>query len=142
MAESHVGHIDQIAAALLVRDIGLVLDGEQMGELERHLAKHRTSTLDLAVSRIQARISDAILRLVGEAQAYRSGDWSNGCRSAEAAVLAITSDVLYEIRPREARSKGQILRAMLRQARKRSAADPHYRIVDDSMAGTAGSAGA
>ena len=129
MAESRITHIDQIAAANLARDLGITLDLEQLSQLERHLADHRTGTIDIAMSRLQSKISDAVHQLISGVHAYRSNEWSDGCRSVEAAVLVITSDVLSEIRPREPRSQGQILRNMLHQARRRSTENPQYNVA-------------
>jgi hypothetical protein len=123
MIDSKVWAVDRVAAANLGRALGLNLDDEQLNIAAGVLAEHRTSAFDMAVSRIRSSILERIHEVMLNAQEWRSADWSEGCRSAEHAILTITSDELLEVGPIRERSKGQILRTMLGQARKKMADD-------------------
>jgi hypothetical protein len=132
MADLHIGYVDKVAAVGLAREFGLSLDDDRMADLARHLADHRASSVDLALVKIRGRISDVVLRILSDARSFRSSDWSDGCRSAEASVMAVIGDVMREVQPRVPRTKGQILRDMLRHSRERAAANPEYIVTDVS----------
>ncbi|MGY2734776.1 hypothetical protein [Sphingomonas sp. UYP23] len=141
MTESSVWMVDQLTAAKVVRELDLNVTESQMRHLAELLAEHRINTLDLGVSRVQSKISDAIQDVLSRHR-HMTSDWSDGCRFAEAAIYTATLDAIREMKPKQQRSKGQVLRSFLRQARTaQAAAAPIFmRIEAPSSKGSAGSA--
>ena len=132
MADSKVWAVDRVAAINLGRALGLSLDADQISTAASLLAEHRTSTFDLAVSRIRSNILSRIHSMTLGEHEWRNPDWSDGCRSAERAIMTATSEELLEISPTSKCSKGQILRRMLGQARNKMAADVQRQISHSS----------
>lgn len=131
MIETGVWMVDQLAAAKVVRELDLGLSDKQTERLAALLAEHRIDTLDLGVTRIQSVISQAVQDVLRRNQ-HRSGDWSEGCRSAEAAIFTATFSVMNALRPRPNRSTGQVLRSLVRQARSRATAEPVLQRIETS----------
>ena len=129
MAESSVWLVDKIAAEAIIRDLGLQLGEPQIACVAERLAEHRINTFDLGASRIQSKIATTVQDVVS-AHSYRSTDWSEGCRSAEAAILTMASRLLAETKPVKQRSKGEILRTMVKKARSRAVGNPVYQVVE------------
>ncbi|MET3763140.1 hypothetical protein [Sphingomonas sp. UYEF23] len=117
MNKSSVWIVDQLAAARVIRELNLSVTESGINRLAELLADHRLDAMDLAISRTQLTISNAIRDLLGRNR-HKSGEWSDGCRSAEMAILTDTLDAIQIMRPKQTRSKGQVLRSLMRQARK------------------------
>lgn len=134
MTEKSVWMVDQLAAAKVVRELDLGITAEQTERLAALMAEHRVDTLDLGVTRIQSVISQAVRDVLLRNQ-HRDGAWSDGCRSAESAIFAATFSVMNEMRPRQNRTTGQVLRSLIRQARSTAAAEPLLQRIDASGLG-------
>ena len=134
MTEKSVWMVDQLAAAKVVRELDLGITAEQTERLAALLAEHRVDTLDLGVTRIQSVISQAVRDVLLRNQ-HRDAAWCDGCRSAESAIFAATFSVVNEMRPRQNRTTGQVLRSLVRQARSTAAAEPLLQRIDASALG-------
>ena len=134
MTEKSVWMVDQLAAAKVVRELDLGITAEQTERLAALLAEHRVDTLDLGVTRIQSVISQAVRDVLLRNQ-HRDAAWCDGCRSAESAIFAATFSVVNEMRPRQNRTTGHVLRSLVRQARSTAAPEPLLQRVDASAHG-------
>jgi hypothetical protein len=120
MNDSKTWMVDQIAAANIGRALGLELDEQQLATVGEHLAEHRASALDMAASRIRETILERVYQARLAVHERRSAEWSEGCRSAEHAIMAMSSTDLLALPAAETVSQGQVLRTLIRHARKRS----------------------
>jgi hypothetical protein len=121
MTEPSTWMVDQLAAAKADKELNLGMSQIQLQHLAEIFAEHRSSTLDLGIARVETRISESIEGVL-KRNYHKSGEWSDGCRSAEATVLTTISCVIQEMKPVKHRSKGQILRSLMRQGRQQKAA--------------------
>lgn len=123
MTDSGVWTVDQLAAARVVRELNLSLSAHDTERLAELLADHRFDALDFAISRARVTVSDAI-RDVLDRNRHKSGEWSDGCRSAEMAILTEMSGAIQNLKPKRTRSKGQVIRSLIRQARRNGGIQP------------------
>lgn len=119
MNDSSVWSVDRIAAANLKMALGLALNEDQMERIAAHFSRHRTSAYQWAAERAQSHIVKALeAESMGAGPRYRDG-WTDGYMRAEQVVMRMTRQDLIGIDTRESRTTGQVLRAMVRQARRR-----------------------
>lgn len=109
--------VDRLAASNLLAALKLDASDDLIDIVARHFAEHRRSIASWTADRIR----DAIFREMEESSmslfAHRSEDWANGFGHAEQIIMTAQPKDLLNLDPAPARSKGQILRAMVRQAR-------------------------
>jgi hypothetical protein len=110
MDDRAVWIVDQQTAADVIRDLELSVTESQTEHIVELLAEHRANTLDLGVSRVQSQISDAIQDIL-QRNSHKTSDWSDGCRSAEAAIYAAMADAIRGMKPIGPCAKKPILRA-------------------------------
>lgn len=119
MSSVDIWSVDRVAAGNLAADLGLDPEGKEAGRIASHFARHRFSAYEWAAERAQANIIGALER--GSLDlAWRTEDddaWRRGYMQAEQVVLTMTLPQLVDVENRKPRSKGQILRAMVRRAR-------------------------
>jgi hypothetical protein len=121
MTEPSVWSVDRLAAAKVVRELKLTVTDDQMRHLSELMAEHRMDTLDVSMSRVVEKISDTTQGVLDRNQ-HQTGNWFDGFRTAEGAIIALVSYAVQEMRPIQQRSAGQIFRSLLRQARQSKAA--------------------
>lgn len=133
MTEPSTWMVDQLAAAKADAELNLGISQIQLQLLAEIFAEHRSSTLELGMARVETRISSSIEDVL-KRNYYKSGEWSDGCRSAEATIFTAISCVIQEMKPKKYRSKGQILRSLMRQGRqKKAASEPVFERVEVPM---------
>jgi hypothetical protein len=110
--------VDLIAAENISRDLCLQLSEDQIALLSSHMAEHRRDAVELTGSRLLSNALESIRELIVGQQNFRSVEWSNGCRSAEEAVVKAMSRTMLEIAPPKAVSRGSILRSRIEHARR------------------------
>ncbi|MEJ1973460.1 MAG: hypothetical protein WDM96_13655 [Lacunisphaera sp.] len=86
-------------------------------QIAHHFAEHRRNVAGWAAKRLHAGFIDALEAASTSQFPHRGEEWIRGFWQAEETVCAIQPLDLLELRTGAARSKGQILRNMVRQAR-------------------------
>jgi len=118
MSESDIWSVDRIAANNLAVDLDMIFEPEQIERIADHFSRHRLSAAQWAAERMHARIVTMLesesMRLAQE----HDEDWTQGYMRAEQVVMTMPAGELLGIDHREPKSKGQILRAMVRQAKR------------------------
>ncbi len=111
--------VDSLAASNLLTRLGLEQTPQLLAAVATHMAAHRTSANEWAAERAHAtvvqRLEARSLDLLGD----HNEDWASGFRYAEQIVWGLTAAELLGEIPARTMSKGQVLRSMLRQARKK-----------------------
>lgn len=120
MDEAACLEIDRIAAHKLLIGLGLTAAPDLVARAAIHMAEHRLGATRWVVERTHANILTMLEARSTDYLAYKSEDWAEGYQFAEMQVATMTPDILADLAPERPRSKGQILRQMLRQARTRS----------------------
>lgn len=117
--ESKYLAVDTLAASNLLTRLGLDQSPQLLAAVAGHMATHRISANEWAAERahetIVQRLEARSLDLLGD----HNEDWASGFRHAEQIVWGITASELLGEVPARTMTKGQVLRSMLRQARKR-----------------------
>lgn len=123
--------VDTLAASNLLARLGLDASPQLLAAVAGHMAAHRIGAIEWAAERARETIVQQLetrsLAMLGD----HNEDWASGFRHAEQIVWGMTATELLGEVPARTMSKGQVLRSMLRQARKRveqasrRPADPH-----------------
>ncbi len=121
MGEAAAREVDRIAARNLLSTLGIEPTHDALEHATRTLAEHRVTGADWAANRVHRDAlemleEDSMLQFAGHAP-----EWSEGFIAAQQSLLRlepIEKLGLYEEKPR---SKGQILRTMVRLAKERAA---------------------
>lgn len=121
MTESRIWSVDRVAATDLLTRLGLDASDDRMTLVADHFARHRSSACEWAATRIQGNVLQRLEDEAVDQLQHRSDAWADGFRSAEQAVATLSQSELLGIRDLRARTKGQMLRSMVRQARSRAA---------------------
>lgn len=118
MSESDIWSVDRIAANNLGVSLGVTFNKDQIERIADHFALHRLRAAQWAAERTHANIVQVLetesLRLAQQ----HDEEWSQGFMRAEQAVMTIATGDLLGVERHEPKSKGQILRAMVRQAKR------------------------
>ena len=118
MIDSSIWSVDRIAANKLAASLGSDYREDQIELIAEQFAQHRRS----AYTWIAERIRDNLLERLSSASRglfnRKSDEWTSGYREAEHIAMTMDTNELMGLEYRPARSKGQILRAMVRGARK------------------------
>lgn len=111
--------VDRLAAGKLALQLKLEASDALIEAIARHFAAHRRSMIEWAAERVQDNMVRALEEASTDSFIHRSEDWARGFQHAEELVIGTSPRELLELEPDQARSKGQILRSMVRQARQR-----------------------
>jgi len=121
MIESRIWSVDILAATDLLTRLGLEANDDRMALVADHLARHRLSACEWAAERMIGNVTQRLEDEAREQLQHRSDAWADGFRSAEQAVVTMSHGEMLGIRAPRGRTKGQMLRTLVRQARSRSA---------------------
>lgn len=117
MGDSTSWSMDRLAAHNLLASLKLEQTEENLELAARHFARHRESAIEWAAERTHA----SMLRSLESGSTMffdrHSAEWTDGYRFAEQQVSTMMPKDLLDLGPERARSKGQVLRALVRQAR-------------------------
>tara|TARA_R110000782_G_scaffold78293_2_gene155811 strand:- start:59 stop:421 length:363 start_codon:yes stop_codon:yes gene_type:complete len=118
MDDSAIWSVDQLAANNLAVSLGLQLTSDQIRRVAGHFSDHRRSACEWAIQRAHEKILEKMEADSMEMARRYDAPWMDGFRRAEELVMTISPDELADINPKPMVSKGQVLRQMVRQARK------------------------
>ena len=117
MGDSHFWSVDQVAARQLLADLSVEATDKAMETVMAHFARNRQSSYTWAAERVHSNV----LRKLEDGSAIyfqrESEEWTDGFRSAEQQLMAVDPTELLGTDSIKPRTKGQILRAMMREAR-------------------------
>lgn len=109
--------VDRIAAINLFRMLKLEPSDQQVMIASEQFAAHRRDTDSWAASRLHTKITNQ-LEAASVVYFQRQGEsWSDGYRAAQYELMRIFPDELIDTGPDKARTKGQVLRSMIRRNR-------------------------
>mgnify|MGYP001555386164 FL=1 len=123
MTESNIWSVDRIAAGNLLLSLGVKLDPADELLIAEHFARHRRDAQEWAAERARDRIVSTLETASLELCPRSSDDWSLGFQRAEQMVMTMTPNELIGTEVGKARSKGQVLRALVRHAKAAAQAD-------------------
>ncbi|WP_159872634.1 hypothetical protein [Novosphingobium sp. 9U] len=118
MSDSRVWSIDRVAAAGLLNSLGIAGTPEAIEAAARHFSSHRSCAQDWAAERARSTAIDALEAASVQQFTRRSSDWAEGFRCAEEILMVMTAKELVPVNMAEPRSTGQVLRSMVREARR------------------------
>lgn len=119
MSDSTAWSMDQLAAHALLTRLNVEATAGNLELAAEHFARHRDNAIGWAAERAHSRI---VRELEATGPMYfndRNEEWAEGFRFAEHRVATMMPEELLELAPAKVRSKGQLLRTMVRQARNR-----------------------
>lgn len=126
MTESKVWSVDRIAAGNLLLSLGLKLDPDDESLIAEHFARHRRDAQEWGAERARDQIMRKLETASLELCHRSSDDWSQGFQRAEQMVMTMTPNELTGAEVGKARSKGQVLRALVRHAKAAALADTSH----------------
>ncbi|MGD9811965.1 MAG: hypothetical protein AB7U35_11640 [Sphingobium sp.] len=117
MSNSSIWGVDRVAAGNLAASLGLQLSEQDAERVAAHFARHRTGSYEWVARRVQANIIQMLEAASARLFDRNRAEWSDGFRNAEMVIHTAAPDELLGIESSEARSKGQVLRTMVRRAK-------------------------
>ena len=117
MIESEVWSVDLIAATDLLGSLGIAATPQSLEAAATHLARHRVCAQDWAAKRAQSSVVAALESASAQHFDRKSNDWIDGFRRAEEVVIIMAPSELVPPPASQPRSKGQVLRSLVRRAR-------------------------
>jgi hypothetical protein len=111
--------VDSLAASNLLAQLKLDATDDLVGLVTRHFSEHRRNMVEWAAERVHDNVVRAMEDASTGSFSYRSEDWVRGFQHAEELVVGMTPRELLQLEADQTRSKGQILRTMVRQSRRK-----------------------
>lgn len=118
MSELDIWSVDRIAANNLVVNLGMAFEPEQIERIADHFALHRLRAAQWAAERTHSNIVQMLEQEAMPLAQHHDEEWTQGYMRAEQVVMTIATGELLGVERHEPKSKGQILRAMVRQAKR------------------------
>ena len=118
MSESDIWSVDRIAANNLGVSLGMIFNKEQTERIADHFALHRLRAAQWAAERTHSNNVQVLESESMRLSQQHDEQWTQGYMRAEQVVMTMPAGELLGIDRREPKSKGQILRAMVRQAKR------------------------
>ena len=119
MGDSNFWSMDRLAATNLLASLKVDSSAETLDLVTEHFARHRQSSIGWAAERAHSHITHKLEAASTLYFAERSEEWADGFRYAEQQIATTMPEELLELGPDRTRTKGQVLRALVRQARQR-----------------------
>lgn len=120
MHESQRLEVDNLAAKALLGSLGLEATPEHLNLAAAQLAEHRNSYVSWLLGRAHSKIVEILETRFRECLDRKSEDWVAGYQFAEQEVARLMPEDLAGLVQDRPRSKGQILRSMVREARRQT----------------------
>jgi hypothetical protein len=117
MHDTRTWTVDQLAARKLLADLNIEATADLLVCAARHFAEHRQDLSSWAAERAQASMVQRLEDVSRQSFGRESDQWAQGYCYAEQKILTMSPEELLNLGPDQQRSKGQILRSMIRQAR-------------------------
>jgi hypothetical protein len=115
MEEGRHWDMDRLAAGQLAAALGLPEEGREA--MAQAFARHRESAMEWAASRVRDRIGQGLESAMLEQVARRNEDWAEGVAWAQMQVAGMGTGELLGRVPGRPRTRGQVLRSLVRAAR-------------------------
>lgn len=119
MDDSKSWSIDRLAANNLLASLKLEATAETLDVVAEHFSKHRRNSIEWAAKRVHSSVIRNLELTLPAHFSRQSEDWADGVRFAEHQVATMIPQALLELPSEKTRTTGQVLRAMVRQARQR-----------------------
>jgi hypothetical protein len=117
MSDSNIWSVDRLAAKNLLANLKLENATEITELVTEHFARHRRYSMGWAAERAHAFFSRKLQATPPSYIARDNEEWMDGFRFAEQQILTTVPEEMLELGPTQTRTKGQILRGLVRQAR-------------------------
>jgi hypothetical protein len=117
MDHQTIWSVDELAANRMLADLGIELTDERRRAVARHFARHRQDVARWAAERAHASMVARLESVTTDRFARARDEWASGFRAAEHELLTMAPADLIDLAGGQPRSKGQILRALVRNAR-------------------------
>lgn len=121
MSESRCWEVDRLAARRLLSRLKIEAIPALVEEVAVLFAEHRKDSEHRVAGQVQSRLIRELEARSMQEFGRMNDYWANGFRAAEEVVASLSSNELLDQPSGKARSKGQVLRSIVRDARKRSA---------------------
>lgn len=115
-----VWDVDRLLASQLLTELGSEADPQILDKVARMVAQHRANLAGWGAERAQQAMLERLGERIQSEFREHSAHWYDGFREAEACVAVMTTGELLEIDTQE-RSRGEYLRALVKQARGKGA---------------------
>jgi hypothetical protein len=119
MADSISWAVDRLAANTLFARLRLKPTADMLEQAAAQFAEHRKNSIGWAAERAHSSIVQKLESASMERFGRETDDWRNGFCFAEQQVMTTRPEELLELGPDRSLSKGQVLRALVREARSR-----------------------
>lgn len=117
MSDSNFWSVDRVAANNLLADLKLEATADILETVTKHFAQNRQSAIGWAAERSHSYV---IRKMESVSSIYfdrKNAEWTDGFRFAQHQIAIIRPQELLELGSDKARTKGQVLRALVRHAR-------------------------
>lgn len=121
MSELRCWEIDRLAASRLLGRLEIETTPAIVEEVAMEFAQHRSDVEQWVADRVQSRIVSELEERSKRDFGRMDENWNNGFSAAERLVATLMPNELLDQPYGKALTKGQVLRSMMREARKRSA---------------------
>lgn len=118
MSESRCWEVDRIAARRLLDRLKINATSAVVEEVAVEFAEHRKDVEQWVAGRVQSKFVKLLEARSMQDFAQMGDDWANGFRAAEELVATLSETEMLDQPIGKARSKGQVLRSMVRVARR------------------------
>lgn len=124
MSNDGVWEVDRVAAADLLAALGAAPEPEWGVIVAQALARHRRQSYDWASQRARQSALQILEKEAAETFQRHNGEWVDGFRHAEKCLVTTTPWALLGLPADQPRSKGQILRSLVRSAKRTRGSTP------------------
>lgn len=121
MNETQCWEVDRLAARRILSRLKIKATPAIVEEIAVEFAEHRKDAEQRVTNRVQSNIIRVLEERSMQDFGQMDGSWAQGFRTAEEVVATLSPNDLLDQPSGKAKSKGQVLRSMVRVARKRSA---------------------
>lgn len=118
MTDSEVWSVDRLAARNLFARLKMEATPDALALAERQFAEHRATTMEWTAERARAIILASLEEASQSHFPHQVEQWCAGYRRAEQQVSAVQVHQMMQLSRGKPPTKGQILRQMVRRARK------------------------
>jgi predicted amidophosphoribosyltransferase len=117
----HTTHwsVDKLAASNLLAQLKIDAPDDLIDLVTRHFSEHRRNLVSWAAERMQSAIIEEMESSAPSLFTHHDEQWIRGFSQAEEIIYTLDPKALLDLDPDVPRSQGQILRSMVRQARRR-----------------------
>lgn len=119
MSDSKHWAIDRLAANTLFARLKLEATADMVDMAAAQFAEHRRNSISWAAERTHSSMVQRLESVSMMHGVERTDEWRSGFCHAEQQVMTMMPEDLLELGPDRTRSKGQVLRTLVRQARSR-----------------------